>query len=47
VITDAVMGIMGYTQGVRLVSSPAPNSVATARSGLAESVSESPAAVSS
>jgi hypothetical protein len=28
-ITPAVIGIMGYTQGVRLVSTPAPKSVAT------------------
>ena len=33
----AVMGIMGYTHGVRLVSSPATNSAGTAVTGLAES----------
>ena len=41
---DAVMGIIGYTHGVRLVSTPAPNSAARARSGLDERASDRPPA---
>jgi hypothetical protein len=38
----AVMGIMGYTQGVRLVARPAPNRTTRATNGWSLSVDSSP-----
>jgi hypothetical protein len=41
-ITPAVIGIIGYTQGVRLVRTPAPNNVANAANGLCSRAPVSP-----